>query len=135
MTPDAIDEEVLDCIRMVIGERFPVFIRVYLDGAKQYISALKNYSECNAPASEYILPAHSLISSSGQLGLKRISACALNLEVLARTAGDTGSTASLHAAVQVLDEAFQEVLPFLHSLESGKAAAGYSSGTGTYGAS
>jgi signal transduction histidine kinase/CheY-like chemotaxis protein len=78
--PPVLDFSVYERAREFMGDRFDILVRIFLEDARCHIEVLKRNAEGDLPAADSVLPAHTLKSSSGQLGLQRVSALALELE-------------------------------------------------------
>jgi PAS domain S-box-containing protein len=109
-----LDFSVYERARDFMGEKFNTLVQIFLEDARSHIDALRRGAEADAPASELVLHSHTLKSTSGQLGLKQISALARDVEhealALSREAKTSGS---LQKKTQLLDALFREAEPML----------------------
>lgn len=110
----ALDFSVYERARDFMGESFNTLVEIFLEDARAHIDALKHGAESDAPAKDLVLPSHTLKSTSGQLGLKQISALARLVEheasILAR---ETKTGGVLLDRIRLLDKLYNEATPLL----------------------
>ncbi len=106
-----LDDEVLAELREVMGAEFNNLVRMFLDDAKKYIDQLETAAAENQ-IERMVAPAHTLKSSSANLGAMAVSAAAKRIEVGARE----GVLPRPAVAVAVLDAEFQRASESLRRL-------------------
>jgi PAS domain S-box-containing protein len=110
---EGIDMKVIAGLRAVMGEKFGVMVRTFSENSQRLIENMeKAQQDNNADALERA--AHSLKSSSGQLGMAALSACAGEVEEQA-AANDLHATALLVVRARTLFAAARQGLTALAS--------------------
>lgn len=79
-----LDEDMVEQARAILKNKYATMISTYLENAKQNITAIETANNAE-DISGMIRPAHSLKSSSKQMGAIAISDCAKEIELLAKT--------------------------------------------------
>ena len=97
-----LDDEVLAELREVMGAEFRNLVEMFLVDATKYIRQLEEAATAN-DLQRMIAPAHTLKSSSANLGAMTVSAAAKRIEVGARE----GTLSRPAVAVAVLEAEFQ----------------------------
>lgn len=97
-----LDASVLAELREVMGSEFDGLVQMFLADAAKYISALEEAASAN-DLGRMVGPAHTLKSSSANLGAMAVSAAAKRIEAGARE----GTLARPAVAVAVLESEFQ----------------------------
>lgn len=115
--PPDFDRAMFEKLRGILGTtKLEAFIQLYLDGTRQHISALRTAAETSAPADRAALAAHSIKSSSAQIGAMQLSHFAERTELLADDLASQGaSSATLLSAAHLMDEHFNKTEPLLRS--------------------
>ncbi|WP_334132314.1 Hpt domain-containing protein, partial [Silanimonas lenta] len=106
-----LDQEILAELKEVMGAEFDNLVRMFLTDAKKYIDELEAAAADNA-LERMIAPAHTLKSSSANLGAMAVSAAAKRIEVGARE----GVLPRPAVAVAVLEAEFQRASESLRKL-------------------
>lgn len=73
--------------KAMMKAKFPTMVQYYLEDAETYIGAIRD-GIASASAANITLPAHTLKSSSRQMGAMRVSDIARTMETLARDLSD-----------------------------------------------
>ena len=110
LTP-VIDSEVLAELRQVMGAEFKSLVQMFITDAAKYIRQLEE-AATESDLTRMIGPAHTLKSSSANLGAMAVSAAAKHIEVGARE----GALPRPAVAVAVLDAEFQRASNALRRL-------------------
>jgi len=105
---DVLDQDVLDELKEVMEDDFEGVIRTYLNNTPELVDKLEHATSAN----DMLLPAHSLKSSSANVGALKLSDIAKEVELLAKT-GDLVATSQ--AVGQLLKE-YQQATDALHLL-------------------
>lgn len=85
MTPDLLDMTALDDARTTMKQKFPLIIEYFLEDAKGYMAQIEQAANAGT-AEAMVMPAHTLKSSSKQVGGVKLSECAEDVEKWARGA-------------------------------------------------
>jgi HPt (histidine-containing phosphotransfer) domain-containing protein len=110
----ALDFDVYERARDFIGAKFDALVQVFLEDARAHIEMLKRNAENDLPAEQSALPAHTLKSTSGQLGLKQISALAYEMERASNElARQKKGSAALAERARLVEKLFNAVEPVL----------------------
>lgn len=109
--PVVLDESVLAELREVMGNEFDNLVQMFLADAARYIAALEEAASAN-DLERMIGPAHTLKSSSANLGAMAVSAAARRIETAARE----GVLPRPAVAVAVLEAEFQRASESLRRL-------------------
>lgn len=114
-----LDHCALERARAMMGSKFAAFIQFYIKYARTNITTLAQTADSVLPASEAILPAHSLKSSSAQVGAARVAHACDIIEQQARArAPQEIAGSALVEAVRHLEECYRQVEPhLLHAIE------------------
>ena len=93
----------LDDTRQLMCGKFTMFVKIFLEDALFHIDTLKRIAILDRPADEAILPAHSLKSTTKQIGALQMSHMAERLEQRASQLAKSGAKAAalMPAAVQL----------------------------------
>lgn len=114
-TNDLIDFNALAEAKEMMKAKFPTMVEYYIEDSANYIALIHEGMKASS-VERMISPAHTLKSSSRQMGALRVSAIAKEIEALARDQTSAG-TEDIHAfapLVNALELAFGEtrtVLP------------------------
>lgn len=109
--PNVLDDEVLAELRQVMGADFGNLVQMFLVDAAKYIQQLEE-AAAGSDLQKMIAPAHTLKSSSANLGAMAVSAAAKRIEVGARE----GVLPRPAVAVAVLEAEFQRASESLRKL-------------------
>jgi len=110
-TPNVLDDEVLAELREVMGSEFSNLVQMFLVDAAKYIRQLEE-AAAGGDLQKMVAPAHTLKSSSANLGAMAVSAAAKRIEVGARE----GVLPRPAVAVAVLEAEFQRASESLRKL-------------------
>ena len=119
-----LDQEAIEGVRAAVEDQFPMMIKFYLEDSTGYIKELEE-ALSNGEIAPMVPPAHTLKSSSAQLGALQVSALACELEATTRAiidAPDARKTAELPEMVSHLRAAFDLAVAELEKLQTEKAA-------------
>lgn len=106
---DLIDFNALAEAKEMMKAKFPTMVEYYLEDSVNYIALIHEGMKASN-VERIISPAHTLKSSSRQMGAQRVSALAKEIEALARDQTSAG-THDIHAfapLVSALEAAFNE---------------------------
>jgi HPt (histidine-containing phosphotransfer) domain-containing protein len=109
--PNVLDDDVLAELREVMGSEFGNLVQMFLVDAAKYIQQLEEAAG-GGDLEKMIAPAHTLKSSSANLGAMAVSAAAKRIEVGARE----GVLPRPAVAVAVLEAEFQRASESLRRL-------------------
>ena len=109
--PNVLDDDVLAELREVMGAEFGNLVQMFLVDAAKYIQQLEE-AAAGSDLEKLIAPAHTLKSSSANLGAMAVSAAAKRIEVGARE----GVLPRPAVAVAVLEAEFQRASEALRKL-------------------
>ncbi|MCZ8167210.1 hybrid sensor histidine kinase/response regulator [Silanimonas sp.] len=109
--PNVLDDDVLAELREVMGAEFGNLVQMFLVDAAKYIQQLEE-AAAGSDLEKLIAPAHTLKSSSANLGAMAVSAAAKRIEVGARE----GALPRPAVAVAVLEAEFQRAGEALRKL-------------------
>jgi HPt (histidine-containing phosphotransfer) domain-containing protein len=109
--PNVLDDDVLAELREVMGAEFGNLVQMFLVDAAKYIRQLEE-AAAGSDLEKLIAPAHTLKSSSANLGAMAVSAAAKRIEVGARE----GVLPRPAVAVAVLEAEFQRASESLRKL-------------------
>jgi HPt (histidine-containing phosphotransfer) domain-containing protein len=109
--PNVLDDDVLAELREVMGSEFGNLVQMFLVDAAKYIQQLEE-AAAGGDLEKMIAPAHTLKSSSANLGAMAVSAAAKRIEVGARE----GVLPRPAVAVAVLEAEFQRASDSLRRL-------------------
>lgn len=84
-----LDMEVLDSVKDLMQERFGEMLEYYIEDSAMYFSAIKESCE-NDDVESAIRPAHTLKSSSLQMGAIRLGKISEQIELSAKASFDNG---------------------------------------------
>ena len=124
---DAVDatvlnEDIVNAARDSLQDKFSMMVEFYLEDAADYIAQIQAGLADDDPQ-KVVAPAHTLKSSSRQLGATQVGEIAAWLEEAARTAeGSESGVADLSARAAELSEAFIVLRPRLETLIGRTAA-------------
>ncbi len=82
--PDVIDKSVFDSLRELMGGEFPILIDAYKEDTAEFVQLLRSACDSDDHAAMQV-PAHSMKSSSANIGAMRLSALAKKLEEQVRS--------------------------------------------------
>ncbi|MGI9508647.1 MAG: response regulator [Geminicoccaceae bacterium] len=119
-----LDLEAVQGMSAAMGDEFPTMIQYYLEDSAGYIQALEAALQ-QGEIAPMVSPAHTLKSSSAQIGAIQVSAVARELEEMTRAnveAPDADKIAEFPHMVCRLRVAFDAVAPELEKLHTGRAA-------------
>jgi HPt (histidine-containing phosphotransfer) domain-containing protein len=105
-----LDYQALERTRAMMGDKFGVFIRLYLKSAQGYIDALREVAGGVGSVGDAVIPAHSLKSSAAQVGAIRVAHLCRMIEDRAQSGVASNDLAG---TVQRLDECCRQVEPRL----------------------
>jgi CheY-like chemotaxis protein len=106
-----LDRDVVSELRSVMGQDYLVLIKLFLEDAPKHIEGLKAAATTD-DATAMVAPAHTLKSSSANVGAMALSALAKRIELAART----GKLAQPRMAVQALEAEFEKARGQLRGL-------------------
>ncbi|MGE0251548.1 MAG: Hpt domain-containing protein [Dongiaceae bacterium] len=113
--PPVIDPELVQEAKQAMKSKFPMMVEYYLEDAHAYIQVICSaYREQNA--AKLLAPAHTLKSSSRQMGALQLSELAREIETLTRAVIDGGpqlktledKIARLNSYFQAVEQALRE---------------------------
>jgi signal transduction histidine kinase/CheY-like chemotaxis protein/HPt (histidine-containing phosphotransfer) domain-containing protein len=107
----ALDPEVVAELREMMGKEFEALVQLFLRDARGYVTQLEEAAAANDLA-RMVAPAHTLKSSSANLGAMAVSAAAKRIELGARE----GVLPRPAVAVAVLEQEFQRASEALQKL-------------------
>lgn len=84
-----LDMQALDRTRAMMGDKMGVFIELYVKSTHAYLDALRNVAAGVGTATDACIPAHSLKSSSAQVGAMRVAHVCRRIEEQIRTGAAT----------------------------------------------
>ncbi|MDH3663487.1 MAG: response regulator, partial [Alphaproteobacteria bacterium] len=119
-----LDLEAVEDVHAAMGDEFPTMIRFYLEDSAGYIAAL-DAAFAEGEITAMVSPAHTLKSSSAQIGAIQVSTIARVLEETTRMiveTPDAKKTAELPDMISRLRVAFEAVTPELEKLGKERAA-------------
>jgi|GEM_PF-1848500 len=108
-----VDEETFATAREMLGDKLETIINYYLEDAGNYLTRIAESIKQNDPAGA-IAPAHTLKSSSRQLGIITLANFAEQAEVTARTTGTNDNNKTLAALLPQMQDALKKAEAFLH---------------------
>jgi HPt (histidine-containing phosphotransfer) domain-containing protein len=114
--PTMLDMQVVDELKDIMEEEFPAIIRGYIEHAPTLMRELDE-GVVAADAGRLVRPAHSLKSSSANVGAKRLSEISQDVEHAARE----GNFATAASGVARLHGEMQQVLEELQAVLKGQA--------------
>lgn len=118
----ALDEGVVNAARASLKDKFSMMVEFYLEDAADHIAQIQAGLADDDPQ-EVVAPAHTLKSSSRQIGATQVGEIAAWLEEAARTAeGSHSDVAPLSARAAELSQAFTVLRPRLERLIGRTAA-------------
>ena len=115
---DEIDQEMLDSLTFVMGEKFTHIVDLFEEEGGKYIRAM-NEAFDNGDAEVIRDSAHTIKSSSANYGLKLVNRIALSMEMEMRQCIDADqSWAHVRDFMPSLEQAFAQGMSFLKSHEN-----------------
>lgn len=84
-----LDMDAVDEVKTVMSGKFPIMLKYFLEDSAGYIASIHN-ALATQSAQDMIVPAHTLKSSSRQMGAKSLSVLAKQIEEMARQSGAAG---------------------------------------------
>ena len=111
---EGIDSDIFTNAREMLGDKLGTVISYYLEDADNYISRIAEAIEKNDP-NAIVLPAHTLKSSSKQLGVMAIADLAARIEVNARLQMSGEEAEDLLSLLRPMQDALTLVRPFFES--------------------
>lgn len=117
-----LDEGVVNAARASLKDKFSMMVEFYLEDAADHIAQIQAGLADDDPQ-KVVVPAHTLKSSSRQIGATQVGEIAAWLEEAARTAeGSQSDVAPLSARAAELNQAFTVLRPRLERLIGRTAA-------------
>ena len=119
-----LDEDILIEAKDMMKERFSGVVRFYLEDSAGYLKTIRDGLDENNPQ-KIITPAHTIKSSSEQLGATRVSEIARDIEDIARNiANDNGGdlqviTKKLEQLVKLFEKTEMQLCRYLDILDKG----------------
>lgn len=109
----------LDETRQLLGDKLPLVIGFFLEDGEAYLKTIGS-ALLAQDMPNVITPAHTLKSSSLQMGVTELSDLARQLESMARTppAGQNDNLAAMQALYKRMRQAFEQAQPYLIALRS-----------------
>ncbi len=86
-----LDTEILEDIKKTMASKFDEIVNYYLEDAGEYVFSIKEGYDDNSAAA-IIHPAHTLKSSSSQMGAMKLSEIARKIEETSRESKEDGSS-------------------------------------------
>jgi HPt (histidine-containing phosphotransfer) domain-containing protein len=117
MTLQTIDVKIFNKAKKLMGKKFPLMIEYFTEDTKIYVDEIeKSYKEKRLDLA--VRAAHTIKSSAGQLGAKKLSDIAKEIEVLCGALGENKSDdyERLFTLYKQLKSEFSEVLSVFKSL-------------------
>ena len=114
MQTELIDNDALAEAKETMKAKFPTMVNYYLEDAASYMASIRK--AFNEKCAERIIsPAHTLKSSSKQMGALRMAVIAKDIEALAREQANAGQSdmAPFQALVETLEATFAETKAIL----------------------
>ena len=104
-----LDMEAITEAQETMKAKFPTMVQYFIEDTEAYISNIKDGID-NAKAEKIISPAHTLKSSSRQMGATHISNIARKIEMMAREQSNNGKNdmAAFAPEISALETAFDE---------------------------
>ena len=116
-----LDEKALDDVKTLMQERFVFFLELYLNDAESQISIINKGISQTVSSHEVVIAAHTLKSSSSQMGAVQVSALASKIEHAVKAGNE--NTEALQSTIDELQQAFDAVKPlFEKEIAQQKAA-------------
>ncbi len=114
---ESIDADIFTNAREMLGDKLGTVISYYLEDADNFITRIAEAVAKNDP-NAVVLPAHTLKSSSRQLGAITIADLAARIEMNARSQVNGERTEDIAALLPSMREALGKVRPFLESVSA-----------------
>ena len=102
-----LDMEAIEEARAVMKDKFPTMVEYFMEDTEMYINSIKE-GVANVSIEKIVSPAHTLKSSSRQMGATRVSEISKEIEALAReqSSGGENNMEVLAAMIVTLEGAF-----------------------------
>jgi len=103
-----LDEQALNAVKAISSRRFSVLLNYYLEDGRSYVERIEYGLKTN-DINVIVPPAHSLKSSSAQLGAMRLSKIAENIETYARKERNGSCNLTpIAGSIEMLRKTFEE---------------------------
>lgn len=119
MTDSILNMAAIHEAKETMKSKFPTMIEYFMEDTEMYINSIKD-GMIASNAEEIIVPAHTLKSSSRQMGAAKMSDIAKEIEMLARAQAEKNNTdvASFGTIISRLESAFAETQEALKQIQA-----------------